>query len=70
MRELVRTFAEQHGPGSEHHSMPAPDDRALYVTSDRPGGFGGDDPLRHDPWPGLPLGPLIDLWSAYFSDLR
>jgi hypothetical protein len=31
------------GPGSEHHSMPGPDGRTLYVTSDRPGGYGGED---------------------------
>jgi len=31
------------GPGSEHHSILTPDGRSLYVTSDRPGGFGGED---------------------------
>ena len=31
------------GPWSEHHSIPTPDGRSLYVTSDRPGGFGGED---------------------------
>jgi WD40 repeat protein len=31
------------GPGSEHAPTPTPDGRSLYVTSDRPGGFGGDD---------------------------
>lgn len=28
---------------SEHHSMPSPDGRSLNVTSDRAGGFGGED---------------------------
>jgi WD40-like Beta Propeller Repeat len=31
------------GPGSEHHSIPTPDGTALYITSDRTGGFGADD---------------------------
>jgi hypothetical protein len=31
------------GPWSEHHSIPTPDGWSLYVTSDRPGGFGGED---------------------------
>lgn len=30
-------------PGSDHHSIPAPDGQALYITSDRAGGLGGDD---------------------------
>jgi len=30
-------------PTSEHHSIPSPDRRSLHVTSDRAGGFGGDD---------------------------
>lgn len=28
---------------SEHHSMPSPDGRSLYVVSDRPGGLGAED---------------------------
>ena len=31
------------GPGDEHHSIPTPDGRSLYVTSNRPGGYGGED---------------------------
>ena len=31
------------GPGDEHHSIPTPDGRSLYVTSMRDGGYGGDD---------------------------
>jgi hypothetical protein len=30
-------------PTSEHHSIPTPDGRSLHVTSDRAGGYGGDD---------------------------
>lgn len=40
--------AENLGPqvntaASEHHSLPAPDGRSLYVTSTRPDGHGGED---------------------------
>jgi len=28
---------------SDHHSLPSPDGRSLYVTSGRPGGYGGED---------------------------
>jgi hypothetical protein len=31
------------GPGGEHHSSPSPDGRELYLTSNRAGGFGGED---------------------------
>jgi P-type Cu+ transporter len=30
-------------PYGEHHAMLSPDARSLYVTSDRPGGYGGED---------------------------
>ena len=30
-------------PNSDHHSLPSPDGKSLYVTSARPGGFGGED---------------------------
>jgi hypothetical protein len=31
------------GSGSEHSPIPTPDGKSLYVTSDQPGGFGGED---------------------------
>jgi hypothetical protein len=31
------------GPYSDHHSMLGPDGKSLYVTSERPGGHGGED---------------------------
>lgn len=31
------------GPTSDHHAMVSPDGRSLYLTSDRPGGLGGED---------------------------
>jgi hypothetical protein len=30
-------------PQSDHHSLPSPDGKSLYVTSARAGGFGGED---------------------------
>ncbi|QCO98001.1 hypothetical protein FCN77_10100 [Arthrobacter sp. 24S4-2] len=35
--------ANVNGPRGEHHSIPTPDGRALYVSSNRTGGFGGED---------------------------
>ena len=31
------------GPGDEHHSIPTPDGRSLYVTTTREDGYGGED---------------------------
>jgi WD40-like Beta Propeller Repeat len=50
-------------PYSDHHSLPSPDGKSLYVTSARPGGFGGEDiyvTTRDDTgaW-----GPLVNLGS-------
>lgn len=44
----VWTGPENLGPNvnsaaSEHHSMPSPDGHYLHITSDRSGGFGGED---------------------------
>src|SRR5512132_353803 len=30
-------------PQSDHHAMLSPDGRSLYITSERPGGYGGED---------------------------
>lgn len=30
-------------PQGDHHAMLSPDGRSLYITSDRPGGYGGED---------------------------
>jgi len=53
---------------SDHHSLPSPDGKSLYVTSGRPGGFGGEDiylTTRDDTgaW-----GPLVNLGSLVNSD--
>jgi Tol biopolymer transport system component len=55
---------------SEHHSLSSADGRSLYVTSARPGGFGGDDiyvTTRDDTgvWgPLVNLGPLVNTDKA------
>lgn len=69
------------GPDSEHTSIPTPDGRGLYVTSDRPGGFGGEDIYvttrkADGTWGRLVnLGPLIngrgdDRCPAWTPDLK
>jgi WD40-like Beta Propeller Repeat len=55
-------------PYSDHHSLPSPDGKSLYVTSARPGGFGGEDiyvTTRDDTgaW-----GPLVNFGSLVNTD--
>lgn len=52
------------GPSSEHAPTPTPDGRALYVTSDRPGGFGGDDIYITTRGADGTWGPLVNLGPA------
>ena len=67
------------GPGDEHHSIPTPDGRSLYVTTMRDGGYGGEDTYittrgADGKWgPLVNLGPLIngpgdDRCPAWTSD--
>ena len=67
--------------GSEHTSIPTLDGRSLYVTSDRPGGFGGEDIYvttrsTDGVWgPLVNLGPLVngpgdDRCPMWTPDLR
>lgn len=49
------------GPGDEHHSIPAPDNRSLYVTSMRDGGYGGDDTYFTTRDADGKWGPLVNL---------
>lgn len=69
------------GPGDEHHSLPTPDDRSLYVTTTRDGGYGGEDIYittrdADGTWGSLVnLGPLIngpgdDRCPAWTPDLE
>ena len=48
-------------PGSEHHSLPAPDGSSLYVTSDRAGGYGGEDIYVTTRGADGKWGPLVNL---------
>ena len=55
-------------PYSDHHSLSSSDGNSLYVTSPRPGGFGGEDiyvTTRDDTgaW-----GPLVNLGSLVKTD--
>jgi len=69
------------GLGSEHSPIPTPDGKSLYVTSDRPGGFGGEDIYITNrnsagEWgPSVNLGPIIngssdDRCAAWTPDLK
>jgi Tol biopolymer transport system component len=66
---------------SDHHSIPSPDGKSLYITSGRPGGLGGEDiyVTTRDPtgtWgPPVNLGPLVnsekdDRCVAFTPDFR
>jgi hypothetical protein len=49
------------GPTSEHHSIPTPDGWSLYVTSDRAGGYGGEDIYITTRGGNGKWGPLVNL---------
>lgn len=49
------------GPASDHHSIPTPDGRTLYVTSARAGGFGGEDIYTTTRGADGTWGPLVNL---------
>jgi hypothetical protein len=49
------------GPGDEHHSIPSPDNRSLYVTAMRDGGYGGDDSYITNRDANGKWGPLVNL---------
>jgi hypothetical protein len=68
-------------PYHDHHSIPSPDGKSLYVTSGRPGGFGGEDIYvttrdATGAWgPLVNLGPLVntdtdDRCPAFTPDFR
>lgn len=54
------------GPGDEHHSLPTPDGKSLYVTTTRQDGYGGEDIYvttrnSEGKWgPLVNLGPLVN----------
>lgn len=49
------------GPGDEHHSIPAPDGKSLYVTTTRDGGYGGEDTFISTRDANGKWGPLVNL---------
>ncbi|MDR0787123.1 MAG: hypothetical protein LBG44_04560 [Gemmatimonadota bacterium] len=64
--EAVNLGPTVNSAASDHHSLPSPDGRSLYITSDREGGFGGEDiyvTTRDDNgvWsPLVNLGPVVN----------
>jgi len=69
------------GPGDEHHSIPSPDGKSLYVTTTRQDGYGGEDIYvtrrnTKGKWgPLVNLGPLVngmgdDRCPAWTPDLK
>ena len=55
-------------PHSDHHSIPSPDGKSLYVTSSRPGGFGGEDIYVTTREHTGAWGPLVNLGPLVNSD--
>jgi hypothetical protein len=51
------------GPGDEHHSIPTPDGKSLYVTTMRDGGYGGEDNYITTRDAEGKWGPLVNLGS-------
>ena len=51
------------GPGDEHHSIPTPDGRSIYVTTMRDGGYGGEDNYITSRDAEGKWGPLVNLGS-------
>lgn len=42
-QEAVNLGPNVNSPYNDHHSLPSPDGKSLYITSERPGGYGGED---------------------------
>ena len=51
------------GPGDEHHSIPTPNGKSLYVTTVRDGGYGGEDNYITTRDVNGEWGPLVNLGS-------
>ena len=80
-QEPVNLGPNVNSASSEHHSLPSPDGKSLYVTSGRPGGYGGQDIYvttkdAHGNWSTLVnLGSLVnsekdDRCPAFSADFR
>jgi hypothetical protein len=55
------------GPGDEHHSIPTPDNKSLYVTTTRVDGYGGEDNYITTRDANGERGPLVNLGSLINS---
>ena len=79
-QEAVNLGPQVNSSYSDHHSLPSQDGTSLYVTSGRPGGYGGEDiyvtTKEHGVWgPLVNLGPLVnsdkdDRCPAFSPDFR
>jgi hypothetical protein len=67
-QEAVNLGPNVNSPQSDHHSLPSPDGKSLYVTSARPGGFGGEDIYVTTRDTTGAWGPLINLGSLVNTD--
>jgi hypothetical protein len=66
--EAVNLGPNVNSAATEHHSLPSPDGRSLYVTSLRPEGLGGEDIYVTTRGADGVWGPLVNLGSAVNSD--
>ena len=64
----VNLGSNVNSPNSDHHSLPSPDGKSLYVTSARPGGFGGEDIYVTTRDSTGAWGPLVNLGSLVNTD--
>lgn len=60
-QEAVNLGPNVNTEATEHHSLPSPDGRSLYVTAFRPDGFGGEDIYVTTRGPDGVWGPLVNL---------
>jgi hypothetical protein len=67
-QEAVNLGPQVNSAASEHHSIPSADGRSLYVTSDRAGGFGGEDIYVTTVDAAGEWGPLVNLGPLVNSD--
>ena len=67
-QEAVNLGPNVNTEATEHHSLPSPDGRSLYVTAYRPDGLGGEDIYVTTRGPDGVWGPLVNLGPAVNSE--
>lgn len=67
-QEPVNLGPNVNTPATEHHSLPAPDGRSLYVTAVRPDGLGGEDIYVTTRGSDGVWGPLVNLGPSVNSE--